>query len=135
MSRSIHAPIRPDRAAMAGRGVRAAAVLFLLTLAGCAWQVAYRTRAEELVRTLPASFDDLPPRRQPRGGLHNIQFARRIDEALLDLESEPHLARADILLLQEMDGSASGSPARGIRLRLPPRPSTRTMGAISAMPS
>lgn len=104
MSRSIHAPHPSDRARHGRKGVRAAAVLFLLTLAGCAWQVAYRTRAEELVRGhFRRPSDDLPPGDSLVVASYNIQFARRIDEALLDLESEPHLARADILLLQEMD--------------------------------
>ncbi len=36
-------------------------------------------------------------------GSFNIQFGREIDSALVVLHSDPHLADADILLLQEMD--------------------------------
>jgi endonuclease/exonuclease/phosphatase family metal-dependent hydrolase len=43
---------------------------------------------------------------------YNIRFGEKVDEAIEDLRREPHLARADVLLLQEMDPSGCDRIAR-----------------------
>jgi len=43
---------------------------------------------------------------------YNIQFAQNIDQAIVDLQSDPWLASADILLLQEMDPDGTERIAR-----------------------
>lgn len=43
---------------------------------------------------------------------YNIQYGENIDEALADLRGEPFLARADIILLQEMDSEGCDRFAR-----------------------
>lgn len=100
-------------------------LLLPLALAGCAWQAPYHTRVEEMVRGAyadPAAADGAPAPGEAAArpdslvvATYNIQFAARIEEALADLAAEPHLARADILLLQEMDpaGCARIARARG----------------------
>lgn len=45
-------------------------------------------------------------------GSYNIQFAQNVDQAIEDLRADPWLARADLLLLQEMDPDGTEQVAR-----------------------
>ena len=47
----------------------------------------------------------------------NIEFARRIDEAIDLLATDPALRDADLILLQEMDGPGTDRIARALRMR------------------
>ena len=74
----------------------------------------FRTREADLVVGHYA-----PPRAESEDSLivvsYNIQYGEKIDAALADLRGNPILARADILLLQEMDPEGCDRIARELR--------------------
>lgn len=45
---------------------------------------------------------------------YNIQYGQRVREAIGDLRQDPHLANADLLLLQEMDGDGCARIAEAL---------------------
>ena len=55
----------------------------------------------------------------------NIRFAREIDAAIVLLRTAPDLARADIVLLQEMDGASTVRVARALGMNAVYSPAVR----------
>lgn len=58
-----------------------------------------------------------PPRVEPDSLIiasYNIAFSEKLDEALADLQSDPHLQNLDILLLQEMDAKGTAYMAESL---------------------
>ena len=68
----------------------------------------------------PRYASDVPPCASPRGDAdllvvtYNVEFARRIDEAIHVLRETPELAGADIVLLQEMTAAATARIASAL---------------------
>jgi endonuclease/exonuclease/phosphatase family metal-dependent hydrolase len=101
---------------------RAAAIVALALLAGCAGSLNYTDQDE------PRYAGGRPP-----GGatdtLHvvsyNIQFARRVDLAIRTLRANPAMRDPDIVLLQEMDDPGTRAVARAFGLTYVYYPATR----------
>lgn len=76
----------------------------------------FLTRESDLVSGRYASSNGVPSGRASGDSLvvvaYNIKYAEDIDGALADLRGEPNLARADIVLLQEMDPQGCDRIAR-----------------------
>jgi endonuclease/exonuclease/phosphatase family metal-dependent hydrolase len=96
---------RPGAPATARPLLRAPPLLPLLALflaAGCSSWTAYRPTLEAAHRGAAGQ----PPATAPDSILvvsYNVQYGEQVDQALADLRREPALAKADIILLQEMD--------------------------------
>ena len=95
-------------------GLRLASLALLPLSAGC------RTATPYLDPRGPVYAGAHAEGRQARPVLRivtfNIEYARRIPQALRALREHPRLRDADLLLLQEMDAPGSEALARGLRL-------------------
>lgn len=84
-------------------------------LAGCAG-LAHFEPSESSRRSGTVATTDRPRPDSLRVVSYNIQYGEQIDQALADLQADPDLHNADILLLQEMDGDGVAAMARALDL-------------------
>ncbi|MFB3906803.1 MAG: endonuclease/exonuclease/phosphatase family protein [Candidatus Eisenbacteria bacterium] len=102
----------------------AGALVLLLVVAACSSR--FQTRMGDLVR---GDFRSLAPaQEETRERLfvasYNIRYGEKIEQAIEDLRRDPRLARADVLLLQEMDPAGVERIARALGLSFVYYPAT-----------
>lgn len=87
----------------------------LILLMGCSGRVAYSPIADHLHQgnygVAPTVVGD-----SLRVASYNIAFAQEIEQGLQDLQNNPHLVDADIILLQEMDRQGTDQMAKTLRM-------------------
>lgn len=102
----------------------AAATAALIAASSCTHVENYRAATAPVVRWAP----DTPPPPAPdtlRVVTFNIQFSRKVDAALAEIDADPALRDPDILLLQEMEGGDVRKLARALGMHAVYIPASR----------